>query len=70
MKVMNYSFVMDVWEKISNVYEGDNKVKKVNIKNFKRKSKTLRMKKDDNITSYICSRWMNYLIQSKVLVEK
>lgn len=44
LKVTSCSFARDVWEKLRNIYEGDNKVNKAKIKIFKSIFETLRMK--------------------------
>lgn len=51
VKVMSYKSTKYISKKMESIYEGDDKVKQVKIKNYKAKFENLRMSKDEDITA-------------------
>lgn len=43
VKMMHCGTTKEIWEKLNNIYEGDDKVEKIKMKNFKLKFENLRM---------------------------
>jgi hypothetical protein len=51
-KVMHCKSAKDIWDKIQNIYEGDSKVKASKLQTYRGQFKQLKMKEDENISSY------------------
>jgi hypothetical protein len=51
-KVMHCDFVKDIWDKLKNIYEGDEKFKEAKLQIFKAKFEQLKMNEDEDITAY------------------
>jgi hypothetical protein len=51
-KVMHCDSAKDIWVKLKNVYEGDEKVKEAKLQIFREKFEQLKMNEDENIVSY------------------
>ena len=49
---MHYTSGKEIWDKLKNVYEGDGKVKGVNIQTYRRKFEHLTMKEQEDIATY------------------
>jgi hypothetical protein len=52
VKVMNCSSAKEIWEKIQNIYEGDEKFKETKLQTFRGQFEKLKMKEYENITTY------------------
>jgi hypothetical protein len=50
---MHCYFAKDIWNKLQNVYEGDAKVKGAEIQTYRGKFEQLKMKEDEDISSYL-----------------
>jgi hypothetical protein len=51
-KVMHCDSAKDIWVKLKNIYEGDEKVKEAKLQIFREKFEQLKMNEDENIASY------------------
>jgi hypothetical protein len=49
---MHCDSTKEIWDKLENVYEGDAKVKGANLQNYKSQFEHLKMKEDEDITTY------------------
>jgi hypothetical protein len=49
---MHCSSSKEIWEKIQNVFEGDEKFKEAKLETFRGQYEQLKMKEDENIASY------------------
>jgi hypothetical protein len=49
---MHCDFAKDIWVKLKNVYEGDEKFKEVKLQIFRAKFELLKMNEDENIDAY------------------
>lgn len=67
LKVMSYMFAREVWNKLSNIYEGDKKIKQVKMQDLKYKFEASRMFEDENINSYL--HQVNEVVSAKVLAK-
>jgi hypothetical protein len=52
VKVMHCESVKYIWDKLQNIYEGNDKVKKENLQTHRRKFKSLKMKDKENVANY------------------
>lgn len=52
-KVIGLKSTKEIWEKLSSVYEGDQKAKQAKLTNLKNKFGNLRLSDDENIESYL-----------------
>ena len=43
----------EVWDKLKNIYEGDEKVKQVKLQEHRAKFENIKMKESENIEAYI-----------------
>ena len=50
-KFMYYSFAKEIWDKLQNIYEGDEKVKETKIQTYRGQFEQLKMKEDENIVA-------------------
>jgi hypothetical protein len=48
----NSKSAKEIWEKLRNIYEGDSKVKAAKLQTYRGQFEQLKMKKDEDITSY------------------
>ena len=62
VKVMHYTSVKEIWDKIKNVYEGDRKVKGAKLKTYIRQFEHLTMKEEDDITTYFL--WVDEIVNT------
>ena len=53
VKVMRCDIAKEVWDKLKNIYEGDDKVKGAKLQTYRGQFKNLKMKEEENITSYL-----------------
>jgi hypothetical protein len=51
-KVIHCKNSRDIWDKLQNIYEGDTKVKGVNLQTLRAKFEKLKMKEDEDIATY------------------
>jgi hypothetical protein len=51
-KVMHCESAKEIWDKLKNIYEGDDKVKEAKLQTFRAKFEQLKMNEDENITTY------------------
>ena len=42
----------EIWDKLQNIYEGDSKVKAAKLQTYRGQFKQLKMKEDEDITTY------------------
>lgn len=50
-KVMHCEFVKEIWDKVKNIYEGDEMVKGEKLQTYRGQFQHLKMKEDENITT-------------------
>ena len=53
VKVMHYETTKEIWDKLKNIYEGDDKVKGAKLQTYRGQFENLKMKEEENITTYI-----------------
>jgi hypothetical protein len=51
-KVSHCKSVKEIWDKLRNIYEGDTKVKEINIQTYRGQFEQLKMKEDETIAAY------------------
>jgi hypothetical protein len=51
-KVAHYKSTKVIWDKLQNIYEGDTKVKEEKIETYRDQFEQLKMKEDEDITTY------------------
>ena len=51
-KVAHCKSAKEIWDKLRNIYEGDSKVKATKLQTYKGQFKQLKMKEDEDITTY------------------
>jgi hypothetical protein len=52
-KVMHYASTKEMWDKLKNIYEGDDKVKREKLQIYRGQFETLKMNEEENIVAYI-----------------
>lgn len=52
VKVMDWTSAKEIWDKMSNLYEGDNKVNKAKLQGFRIQFESLSMHDDEDIANY------------------
>ena len=52
VKVMHYEIAKEIWDKLKNFYEGDDKVKGAKLQTYRGKFENLKMKEEENIAAY------------------
>jgi hypothetical protein len=78
VKVMHYSSVKDIWDKLQNVYEGDEKFKATNLQTYRGQFEQLKMKEYENITTYFLQvdeevngiRGLGVEVDESIIVQK
>lgn len=50
---MHFQATHDVWDKLKNIYEGDDKVKQVKLQSYKGKFESMKMNEEDKIVDYL-----------------
>jgi len=53
---MHCTSAKEVWDKLKNVYEGDEKIKEAKLQTYRGQIEQLKMKEDEDIASYFFSR--------------
>jgi hypothetical protein len=51
-KVSHCKSTKEIWDKLRNIYEGDTKVKAAKLQTYRGQFEQLKMKEDENITTY------------------
>jgi hypothetical protein len=51
-KVSYCKYAKDIWDKLRNIYEGDSKVKATKLQTYKGQFEQLKIKEDEDITTY------------------
>jgi hypothetical protein len=77
-KVAHCKSAKEIWDKVRNIYEGDSKVKEAKIQTYRGQFKQLKMKEDENISTYFLQvdETINAIIvlgeeiQESVIVQK
>ena len=52
VKVMHCETAKEIWDKLKNIYEGDDKVKGAKLQTYKGQFESLKMKEEENIVAY------------------
>ena len=52
VKVMHCKTAKEIWDKLKNIYEGDDKVKGAKLQTYRGQFENLKMKEEDNIAPY------------------
>lgn len=52
VKVMHCKLAKDLWDKLKNYYEGNDKIKEAKLQNYRGQFESLKMEEDENIASY------------------
>ena len=52
VKVMHCETAKEIWDKIKNIYEGDDKVKGEKLQTYRGQFENLKMKEEENIAAY------------------
>ena len=75
---MHCETVKEIWDKLKNVYEGDDKVKGTKLQTYRGQFETLKMKKEENIVAYFFRvvetvniiRGLGEKIEGSIIVQK
>ena len=52
VKVMHYETAKEIWDKLRNIYEGDDKIKGAKLQTYRAQFENLKMKEEENIAAY------------------
>ena len=52
IKVMHCEYSKEIWDKLNNIYEGDDKVKGAKLQTYRGQFENLKMKEEENIAAY------------------
>ena len=52
VKVMHCETAKEIWDKLRNIYEGDDKIKGAKLQTYKAQFENLKMKEEENIVAY------------------
>ena len=52
VKVMHCTSTKEIWDKLKNVYEGDEKIKEAKLQTYRGQFEQLKMKENEDIASY------------------
>ena len=77
-KVMHYKHVREMWDKLKNTYEGDDKVKQEKIQTHRSQFEILKMDEEENIAAYLLCvdgivniiKGFGETIDEKIIVQK
>ena len=61
-KVAHCKSTKDIWDKLRNIYEGDTKVKETKLQTYRGHFEQLKMKEDENISSYFL--WVDEIVNA------
>ena len=53
VKAMHCKTTKEIWDKLQTIYEGDTKVKRAKLQNFKTQFESLKMKEEENILEWV-----------------
>ena len=78
VKVMHCDTTKEVWDKLKNIYEGDDKVKEAKLQTYRGQFENLKMKEEENIVAYFLRidettniiRGLGEKIEELVIVQK
>lgn len=78
VKVMYFELAKDIWKKLQNFYEGNDKVKQANLKTHSLAVWKSEMKEEENIASYLLLvdevvdtiKWLGEKIDESMIVQK
>jgi uncharacterized lipoprotein YehR (DUF1307 family) len=68
----------EIWDKLQNIYEGDDKVKKAKLQTHRRQFESLKMKDEENVASYLLHvdeivntiRGLGETVEESMIVQK
>jgi hypothetical protein len=71
-KVLHCNSSREIWDKLKNIYEGDSKVKEVELQTYRGQFEQLKMKENENIASYFLrvDETVNAMIRLGEEIEK
>ena len=52
VKVMHHETTKEIWDKLRNIYEGDDKIKGAKLQTYRAQFENLKMKEEENIAAY------------------
>ena len=52
VKVMHCETAKEIWDKLRNIYEGDDKIKGAKLQTYRAQFENLKMKEEENIAAY------------------
>jgi hypothetical protein len=75
---MHFKSKKEIWEKLQNIHEGDDKVKKAKIKTHRRQFKILKMEDKENVAAYLLHvdeivdtiRGLGEMVEESMIVQK
>lgn len=78
VKVMRCESAEEIWDKLKNIYEGDEKVKEAKLQTYRGQFEYLKMKEEENIATYLLRvdeivniiRGLGEKIEGSVIVQK
>ena len=78
VKVMHCETTKEIWDKLKNIYEGDDKVKGAKLQTYRGQFENLKMKEEENIAAYSLrvveivniNRGLGERIEEPVIVQK
>ena len=78
VKVMHCESAKEIWDKLKNIYEGDEKVKGAKLQTYRAEFEHLKMKEEENIAAYFLRvdevvnnmRGLGEKIEGSVIVQK
>lgn len=77
-KVMHYKSAKEIWEKLQNIYEGDEKGKRVKLQVYRGQFDSLRMEEDKTVATYFLQvdkvvntiRGFREIVEESLIVDK
>jgi hypothetical protein len=78
VKVMHCKSTKEIWDKLQNIYEGDDKVKKAKLQTHRRQFESLKMKDEENVAAYLLHvdeivntiRGLGEMVEESMIVQK
>jgi hypothetical protein len=76
--VMHFASAKEIWDKLKNVYEGDNKVKSTKLQSYRSQFESLKMEESEDIATYFLHidevfnsmRGLGETINNNIIVQK